>query len=338
MNVIIPVAGIGKRLRPHTYSTHKSLLMVGDKPILGHILDKLKAMSIHKVIFIVGYMGEKIKAYVSGNYDFNAVYVEQKEALGLGHAIWLTRETAKDESCLIIYGDTIFEGEIPIDMNVDGIIGVKAVDNPRRFGIVETESNLITKFIEKPTNPTSNLAICGVNFIKNSHLLFEHLDQLINKNKKTAACSVAEIPQWQDEFQLTDAFQSMLEKGACFKSFNIDKWYDCGTPETIISTNSELLSSQTSNTPSQNYKNLTIIEPVFIHNTAKIEHSIIGPNVSIDRDTDIRDSIIFDSIINQGASIENSRLEHSIIGANTIIKGAAGKLNIGRCSEIILAK
>ena len=221
-------------------------------------------------------------------------------------------------------------------MDVDGLIGVNRVDDPRRFGIVETDGNFITKFIEKPPNPTSNLAIVGVNFIKNSLMLFEHLDQIINKSKKTAA-----------EFQLTDAFQSMLESGAKFKSFNIANWYDCGTPETLISTNRELLLSQKSpdkigipiwreKTKSQNYKDLTIIEPVFIHNTSKIEHSIIGPNVSIDRDTDIKDCIIFDSVINQGARIENSRLEHSIIGTNAKVKGVSGIVNIGECSEIIL--
>lgn len=326
MNVIIPVAGVGKRMRPHTYSIPKVLLKVADKPLLGHILDKIKKLEVNEVIFIVGYRGEKIKQYVSENYKFSAIYIEQKEQLGLGHAVWVAREVVKDEPCVIIYGDTIFDGNIPLSMEVDGMIGVKTVEDPSRLGVVEVDGPFIKKFVEKPQHPVSNLAIVGVNFIRNSNLLFEHLTRIINKGQRTAG-----------EFQLTDAFESMLKAGAMFKWFTIDNWYDCGTLDALLSTNRELLASTNLQVASNKYKGSVIIPPVFIHNFARIEHSIIGANVSINKDSYIRDSMISDSIINEGAVIESSRLEHSIIGANAVVKGVSGSLNIGELCKVILS-
>jgi glucose-1-phosphate thymidylyltransferase len=325
MNAIIPVAGIGKRLRPHTLSVPKALLMVGGKPIIGHILDKLKPLKLNKIIFIVGYMGDKIREYMKENYDFDAVYVEQKEQLGLGHAVWLSKEFAENEPCVIVYGDTVFEGTIPVDMTVDGLIGVKPVDDPRRFGIVELENGFITKLVEKPQQPTSNLTIVGVNVIRNSRLLFESLDHIMEGEKRTSG-----------EFQLTDALDLMVSNGAKLRTFPIEKWHDCGKVETLLSTNRDLLLSQELKDVGQRYKGCTIVPPVFIHDSAKIKHSTIGPDVSIDRDSSIENSTVSDSIINQGARVENSRLSRSVVGANTVVRGVSGVLNIGDFSEVLL--
>jgi glucose-1-phosphate thymidylyltransferase len=325
MNAIIPVAGIGKRLRPHTLSVPKALLMVGGKPIIGHILDKLKPLKLNRIIFIVGYMGDKIREHVGENYNFDAVYVEQKEQLGLGHAIWLSKEFTENEPCIIVYGDTIFDGTIPVDLTVDGLIGVKSVDDPRRFGIVELENGFIKKLIEKPEQPISNLTIVGVNLIRNSRLLFESLDHIIEGEKRTSG-----------EFQLTDALDLMVSNGARFKTFPIDKWFDCGKVETLLSTNRELLLTQEFKGVGQRYKDCTIVPPVFIHESAKIKNSTIGPDVSIDRDSNIKNSTVSDSIINQGARVEDSRLSRSVVGANTVVKGVSGVLNIGDFSEVLL--
>ena len=329
MNVIIPVAGIGKRLRPHTYSTPKALLMTGGKPILAHILDQIvsRQTGIHRVIFIVGYMGEKIKEYVSKNYDFQASYIEQKEQLGLGHAVWLTRELDKSEPCLIVYGDTIFEANIPCDTKIDGYIGVKEVEDPRRFGIVEIKDGFVQKLVEKPAHPSTNLAIVGVNFISNAKLLFDCLKSLIGKETRTAG-----------EFQLTDAMELMIEKGASFKTFPIGRWFDCGTFDTMLLTNRELLESIEYRVESIEHKESVIKKPVFIHPSANIEDSEIGPYVSIDRGANIKGSVISDSIINQSARIENSQLWDSIIGAGAVVKGVRGKLNIGDLSEVNIIK
>ncbi len=327
MNVIIPVAGIGKRLRPHTYSNPKALLMTGGKPILAHILDQIvgavREPPIHRVIFIVGYMGDKIKEYVSKNYDFQASYIEQKEQLGLGHAIWLTRELAESEPCLIVYGDTVFKANIPQDITIDGYIGVREVEDPRRFGVVEIEKGFVKKLIEKPAHPSTNLAIVGVNFISNANLLFDCLRSLIERKTRTAG-----------EFQLTDAMELMIEKGAKFKTFPVTGWFDCGTYDTMLLTNRTLLSSNKLQKTSSKYKSSTIKEPVFIHPSAKIENSEIGPYVSITADVHIKNSKITNSIINQSARIESSQLWDSIIGIGAVAKGISGKLNIGDLSEV----
>lgn len=325
MNVIIPVAGLGKRLRPHTYSTPKVLLMTGGKPILGHILDKIKDVVTNKIVFIVGHMGDKINEYVSEKYNFPAVYIHQNELLGLGHAIWLTKEVVKDEPCLIIYGDTIFDANLQTDIELDGSIGVKEVRDPSRFGIVELvgKHELVHKFVEKPAKPSSKLAIVGVNFIRNSSLLFNCLDEIISKGKRT-----------QGEFQLTDALQLMVERGAKFNAFQIENWYDCGTPTALLNTNRELLSSL-QQASSLRYPGSTIKLPVFIHPSATINDSEVGPYVSIDKDAKIDSSVISDSIINAGAKINGAVIYNSIIGKNAIIEGVHGKLNIGELSSVI---
>ena len=338
MNIIIPVAGLGKRLRPHTYSTPKALLMTGGKPIIAHILDKtvgaIHELPLHRVVFIVGYMGDKIKEFVSKNYDFQASYIEQKEQLGLGHAIWLARESvgakrksryvgAFSEPCLIVYGDTIFEANIPCDTKIDGYIGVREVEDPRRFGIVELESGFVQKLIEKPTHPSTNLAIGGVNFISSTNLLFDCLETLIKKGHRTAG-----------EFQLTDALELMLEKGAKFKTFPLKEWFDCGTSGTLLQTNRELLSNYKLQVTSYKYESSVIKMPVFIHQLAKIEHSEIGPYVSIAEGVRAKNSKISNSIINQDARIENSQIQDSIIGAGATVQGVSGRLNIGDLSEV----
>ncbi|MDI6839465.1 MAG: sugar phosphate nucleotidyltransferase [bacterium] len=333
MKVIIPAAGVGQRLRPHTYSIPKSLLMVAGKPIIGHILEKLNGIEFDEIILIVGYMKDKIKRYVNQNYNFNIRYVEQKERLGLGHAIWLTKDIVKNEPALIVYGDTIFFKEdfkkaVDLsadrqDMGVDGCLGVRSVKDPTQFGIVEVEHGFIKHIIEKPTQPTTNLADVGVNFIRNTQLLFDCLKEIITNDVKTMG-----------EFQLTDAFQLMVKRGAKLKPFRVKGWFDCGRLEGVLSTNRKLLKLECNKnikikepvSPSQ--CGSVIIPPVFIHPLAKITHSIIGPYVSIDKGSTIKNSIILDSIVNFNARIENLLLRHSIIGPNTAILGRPKRLGI----------
>ncbi|MCK4353564.1 NTP transferase domain-containing protein [candidate division WOR-3 bacterium] len=325
MKIIIPVAGMGIRLRPHTHTVPKVLMQVAGKPILGHILEKLEKIKFSEIILIVGYMKDKIKEYVNQNFNFNVSYIEQKERLGLGNAVWLAKRKACHEPVLIIYGDTIFEADIQeaINLYVDGCLGVKSVTDPRRFGIAEIENGFVKKLTEKPTHPTTNLAIVGVNFIRNSSLLFDCLDEIMIHKIKT-----------KGEFQLTDAFQLMIEKGAKFKTFSVKKWLDCGTSETLLATNRELLSSIRYPVSKKKCKGLIIIPPVFIHPLSKIKNSIVGPYVSVAQGTKINNSIISNSIINPGAKIEKLLLNRSIIGANTIVRGNFKKLNVGDSSIV----
>jgi glucose-1-phosphate thymidylyltransferase len=195
MKVIIPLAGFGKRLRPHTYTKPKPLVNVAGKPVLGHILDRLNNLDIEEIIFIVGYLGEQIEEYVEATYKFHTRYIEQNELLGQAHAIYLAKDHVR-EPVLIIFVDTIFEADLKAlaELTADGAIYVKEVDDPRRFGVVTLQDGFITHFVEKPSTPVSNLAVTGVYYIKDAPMLFECIDELIARNIQT-----------QGEYFLADA-------------------------------------------------------------------------------------------------------------------------------------
>jgi len=322
MKAIIPVAGVGTRLRPHTYTLPKVLLNVAGKPILGHILDALQQHNIDEATIIVGYMGDLVEDYVRRNYSMNVTFIYQEERLGLGHSIWIAREQITDnEPLLIILGDTIFDVDLSLATNSRfSTLGVKSVDDPRRFGVVELEKGFISRLIEKPENPTTNLALVGLYFINNPKLLVESLQTLIDNNIRT-----------RDEYQLTDALQMMIDKGEKFTTFPVEGWYDCGKPETLLSTNRYLLDGKsTYKTP----EGVVIIPPAFVAENAIIERSVIGPYTTVASGATVIDSVVRDSIISDGATVTASTLEQSIIGNNAIVKGKFSRLNVGDSSEI----
>jgi len=322
MKAIIPVAGVGTRLRPHTYTLPKVLLNVAGKPILGHILDALQQHNIDEATIIVGYMGDLVEDYVRRNYSMNVTFIYQEERLGLGHSIWIAREQITDnEPLLIILGDTIFDVDLSLATNSRfSTLGVKSVDDPRRFGVVELEKGFISRLIEKPENPSTNLALVGLYFINNPKLLVESLQTLIDNNIRT-----------RDEYQLTDALQMMIDKGEKFTTFPVEGWYDCGKPETLLSTNRYLLDGKsTYKTP----EGSVIIPPAFVAENAIVERSVIGPYTTVASGATVIDSVVRDSIISDGATVTASTLEQSIIGNNAIVKGKFSRLNVGDSSEI----
>ncbi|MCX6153599.1 MAG: sugar phosphate nucleotidyltransferase [Candidatus Kapabacteria bacterium] len=322
MRAIIPVAGVGARLRPFTYSLPKVLLNVAGKPILGHILDALQENNVDKVTIITGYKGDLVEQYVNTHYHFHVDYCQQTEQYGLGHAIWTARETFEDEPLMIILGDTIFDADLKsVSESKYCSIGVKEVSDPRRFGVVvHSNDGFINKLIEKPETPVSNLAIVGIYYISNPSLLRTCLEKLIDEDIRT-----------RDEYQLTDALQLMLNNGEKFTSFNVDGWYDCGKPETMLSTNRILLEKMNTNNI---YSDAIIIPPVYIAPTAHVETSVIGPFASIAEGAVVRNSIIKDSIISENSRVEQSLLDRSIIGNNAVVKGQFFRLNVGDSSEI----
>lgn len=324
MRAVIPVAGVGTRLRPHTYSLPKVLLNVAGKPILGHILDALKEQSINKATIITGYMGKLVEEYVKKRYSsMQFDFVVQEERLGLGHAIWIGRDTYKaDEPLLIILGDTIFDADLSaLTTSETSSIGVKSVEDPRRFGVVITDPHgTIEKLVEKPESYVSNLAIVGLYFLKNSGLLISSLNELISKKIKT-----------RGEYQLTDALQLMLDKGEIMKTFPIDGWHDCGKPETLLATNRFLLEQKPHH---PKLKDSIIIPPVFIDKNATVERSVIGPYTSIAEGAIVRDSIIKNSIISFNAKVKSTLLVESIIGNDAEVVGSFQKLNVGDSSQI----
>jgi glucose-1-phosphate thymidylyltransferase len=321
MRAIIPVAGIGSRLRPHTYTIPKVLLNVAGKPIIGHIMDKIIAGGFDAVTIVVGYLGDKVKDYITDNYSISVDFVEQEERLGLGHAIYLSRHTISKDPILIILGDTVFDVNLSAMMKGEySSIGVKEVPDPRRFGVAETKNGFITTLIEKPENPTSNLAIVGLYFIKHPDILLDCLKEMIKNDVRT-----------KGEFQLTDGLQMMIERGEKIKTFTIDGWFDCGKPETLLETNKHLLSQNSTHTSPQD---VVVIPPVFISPKAIVKNSVIGPNATIAAGAIVENSIVRNSIISEDAAVQSALLEESIIGSNAIVKGGYKKINIGDSSEL----
>ena len=321
MRAIIPVAGIGSRLRPHTYTIPKVLLNVAGKPIIGHIMDKIIAGGFDAATIVVGYLGDKVKEYITENYSISVDFVEQEERLGLGHAIYLSRHTISKDPILIILGDTVFDVNLSAMMKGEySSIGVKEVPDPRRFGVAETKNGFIATLIEKPENPTSNLAIVGLYFIKHPDILLECLKEMIKNDVRT-----------KNEFQLTDGLQMMIERGEKIKTFTIDGWFDCGKPETLLETNKHLLSQNSTHTSPDG---VVVIPPVFISPKSTVKNSVIGPNTTIAAGATVENSIVRNSIISEDATVQSALLEESIIGSNATVKGGYKRINIGDSSEL----
>ncbi|MBA4251758.1 MAG: nucleotidyl transferase [Chlorobiaceae bacterium] len=324
MRAIIPVAGLGSRLKPHTHTIPKVLLNVGGKPILGHILDKLIEENIFKATFIYGHLGELIKTYVNENYkSIDAVFIEQEKLEGLGHAIYTAIPTFDEEELFIILGDTVFDVDLKnVFHEKISSLGIKRVDDPSRFGVAIMNNGRIEKLIEKPKDKVSDLALVGLYYITNSNALIKSLTTLVEKNIRT-----------RGELQLTDALQLMIEDGEVMKTFNVDGWYDCGKPETLLSTNQFLLTLKANKT-TKDFPSVVIIPPVFISESAIVENSVIGPFTTISDDAKVYNAVIRNSIIGTSAEVARTMLENSIIGNNSIIKGNYKKLNTGDSSEI----
>ncbi len=324
MKVIVPAAGVGTRLRPLTHTRPKALLYVAGRPIISHILDEVRLLDVTSVVVIVGYKGDLVREYVSTEYpDVKIDYVAQEQRKGIAHAIHLTREVADaGEPLLIILGDTIVRTDLKrITRSKSNVLGVKEVEDARRFGVAEVKNGMIVRLVEKPQRPTSNLAIVGLYYFTDSRALFETLDRQINEGATN-----------HGEYQITDALQMMIENGATFSPFEIDEWFDCGKPETLLETNRKLLERKT-DVPV--VKGSVIVGPVAIDPRATISGSIVGPHVSIASGCTVTNSIIRDSVLDRDATVTDCVLEGSIIGLGAVVKGGAKKLNIGDSSEVI---
>ncbi len=327
MKAIIPVAGAGIRLRPLTYTQPKPLIPVGGKSILAFIIDELVAVGVDDFVFIIGYLGDKIKNFVEDHYpNLKIEFVIQEERLGLGHAIWTARDAIKGaDEILIALGDTIFELDLKEMMEMDtSCLGVQTVDDPRNFGVVEIGDNgLVTKVVEKPAIPKSNLAMVGLYKIKEVEELIEAIDFNISNDIRTV-----------NEFQLTDGLMRMINNGVKFSTIKLNKWFDCGKKDILLETNKILLQSDKFKQTHPEFINSIIIPPVSIGNDCKIENSIVGPHVTIGDAVVINASIIKNSIIGDYSQIEEAVLKKSIIGNDAAIRGLSQSLNIGDNTEI----
>ena len=324
MKVIIPTAGSGTRLRPHTFTSPKTLIHVAGRPILDYLLEPLLALpDLSELIFIVGGKGGQIREYVDTYYNLPTTYLWQNEQKGLGHAISLAKERDNGEPILILLGDKIFEFSYhKILRNPDTVIGVKTVENPQGVGIVETEGELITRLIEKPENPPTNLVIEGAYYIQNSGLLFRCLDEIIERDIRT-----------QDEYQLTDGLQLMLEYGERMKVEFINSLH-CGTPDQLLTANQSILEQRAPQI--YRFPNSVIIPPVFIGEDTVIEGAIIGPYASIGSGTSVINAIIKDAIIHPNAEVQDALIHRSVVGPDARVYGSFHQLNIGSAVQIDL--
>ncbi len=321
MKALIPAAGIGTRLRPHTWNKPKALLPVAGRPILGHIIDDLRAAGIDEFVLVVGYQGEAVRRWVETAYPGTPVtFVEQTERLGLGHALWTARDAVGDEPFFCILGDTILKADYPALLAAPGnCIAVCPVEDPRRFGVVAMAGDRVARFEEKPQDPPSNLAIVGAYLLRDAPALWEALDRIVAEDRRT-----------RGEYQLTDALETMLRQGRPFTIMQVTGWYDCGKRETWLETNRALLEASATAPAAAG-----IVPPCHVGPDVTIVDSEIGPNVSVGAGATIRGCRLSDCIVGERSVLKDCRLHDSIVGADCRLEGVRGRVDVGDDGEIV---
>ncbi len=328
MKAIIPVAGAGTKLRPHSYTQPKALIPLAGKTVLSIIVDQLREAGIEEFIFIVGYLGEKIEDYVKHKYpDLKTHYVHQHDRQGIGHAIRLTRDIAGEDEIFVVLGDSICEYDVrAVVESKESMIGLRKVDDPREFGVAEiNEDGFITHVVEKPQIPKSNMAMVGVYKIIESKQMFDCLESNIHHGLRT-----------HGEYSLTDALDCMIKMNVPLRSFKVENWFDCGRKETLLESNATLLKKFATIPDMQLYENTVMIPPVSIGANCTIRNSIIGPNVAIGDNTTLDYSIVKDSIIGSFSNLFDIVLDESVIGSDTNLRGETRSLNVGDNTSIDL--
>lgn len=330
LTVIIPMAGFGTRLRPHTWSKPKPLISVAGKTVLSHVLDVLSTatdLDSSEMVFIVGYLGDQVRTFMRENYpQVKTHYYIQEEMRGQSHAIALARQHLEGPT-LILFVDTIVDDDMSFLMESDeeAIIWVKQVEDPRRFGVVEVgEDGFVRGLIEKPDTMENDLAIVGMYYFLRGEDLMTAIDRQLSEDIIT-----------KGEYFIADAIDLLLKDGLELFPKVVDIWLDAGLPETVLSTNRYLLDQGRDNsTEVAKRKGVKIRPPVYIHPTAEMIDSEIGPHVSIGSGCEISGSKISDSLLGERAKVTRADLTGSIIGARAIVEGAKGIINIGDDSEV----
>jgi glucose-1-phosphate thymidylyltransferase len=324
MKVIIPLAGKGTRLRPHTHLTPKPMLKVAGKEVMAYILGDLEKLgSVEQVVYITGHLKEKVEEYVRQAFRIPAVFIEQVVQDGTAGAVALARDYI-DQPVLIIFVDTIFDADLSVihRTDADGIIWVKEVEDYKRFGVVVTDAQgNMTRIVEKPDTPISKRANIGLYYIKNWKLLFEGIEHVLTQ------------PKNKGEYYLTDAFQYMIDKGAKIKVIDVEGWYDAGKLDTLLDTNRVMLEKGRARIPA-GVDPGQVIEPAYIEDGARITGSRVGPNVSIGAGTVIEGSTIRDTIIGSRSRIISSNLVNSLIGDEAVVEGMKGEVSVSDHAEV----
>jgi len=324
MRLVLPMAGLGTRLRPHTWSKPKPLVPVAGKTVLGHFLDPVVALpDLDELVLIVGYLGDQIREYMLEHYpDLSVRYVVQEELSGQSHAIWLAREGLEGPT-LIGFVDTLIETDFNIPGD-DAAIWVREVEDPRRFGVAEVNAEaLVQNLVEKPEKPESNLAVVGFYYFEKFERLIAAIEQQLESGSKL-----------KGEYFLADAINVMLQDGLNMRAMQVDAWNDCGTRDALLDTNRYLLDHGRDNTEAALAGNGVVIEPpVFLDPSAQVSRSVIGPHVSIGADCIVESASIRNSVVDAGAHIKDSKLHDSLVGRDCQISDIDGSFNVGDASQ-----
>jgi len=333
MNIIIPMAGLGKRLRPHTLTTAKPLLPIAGKPIVHRLVEDIARVCPEKIDYI-GFIvhpafgkqvEEDLKAVAKAVGAEGRIYY-QDQALGISHALLFAKELFSGK-VIVAFADTLFKADFKLDTALDGTIWVQKVANPSQFGVVKlNEKGEIIELIEKPSTFVSDLAIIGIYFFKNGELLKNEMQHLIDNNIKE-----------KGEFQFTTALENMKKKGATFVPGEVEEWLDCGNKDNMVQTNQrylEFIKDQKLVSDKARIVNSILIPPVFIGENVVIENSIIGPHVSISEGTTVVDSRITNSIIQKHSQVKKAILDNSLLGNFVNFGGNSLALDLGDFSTI----
>lgn len=329
MKIILPVAGKGTRLRPHTHTRAKSLVQVAGKTVLEHIITRLLPLEAKEYIFITDENGGQIKGFMKRNFpDLPCSYIVQKERLGPAHAVALAAPHIEGgDDILVVFNDTIFVTDLSaigkLASDCDGLIYSKEVEDYQRFGVNVMKESFIVDMVEKPDTPVSRLAQVGLYYLKDGALFMEYIEKTIRAGETV-----------KGEYYLPSVFMHMISDGLKFRAPEIDAWLDCGKPETLLETNRYLLKGRHHN--HGEVVNSVLIDPVHIEKGAKVRDSIIGPNVSIASGCIIENSILCNSIVNADTEVRNMVLTETLLGDSVRLVGTPKKMNIGDHSIIDL--
>ena len=334
MNIVIPMAGMGKRMRPHTLSIPKPLIPIAGKPIVQRLVEDIAKVCnapINEIAFIVGHFGQETEDklhQIAASVGAKAVICYQEEALGTAHAILCAKASLKG-NVVVAYADTLFKANFVLDPSQDSIIWVQKVENPNAFGVVKlNDAGQITDFVEKPTTWISDLAIIGIYYFKDGENLKNELQYLID-NQITV----------KDEYQLTDALENMRNKKLGFVPGQVSEWLDCGNKEATVQTNQrylEYIKDTDLVDASAKIINSVLIPPVYLGANVVIENAVIGPHVSVGAGTKILDSVIKNAIIQENSLVENANIANSMIGNFVQFKGKTSDLSVGDYNVITL--
>jgi glucose-1-phosphate thymidylyltransferase len=325
LKIAIPMAGLGTRMRPHTWSKPKPLIALAGRTVLDYVLEQFNTLPEEfdvEYIFIIGPQGDQLKKHMENHHpDKKVQYVMQAEMRGQSDALWQAREHLTGKM-LMAFSDTLIETDLSFLKNepADGIACVKEVEDPRRFGVASLDDDgFVTQLIEKPQDMDNNLVVVGFYYFKSAEALISAIEKQMTRNV-----------QLQNEFFLADAINILLEEGSKFRTRKIETWLDAGTPESLLETNRYLLEHGYDNSKQCNGgSGCAIVPPVYVHESARIENSVIGPYVSIGKDCQVIDAIVRNSVIEECCTIERMVLEDSLLGSDVQLKGQPSRFNIG---------